>query len=228
MRGNRSEDDVEVRIKDNGTGISREMLPKIFDLFIQERQALDRAGGGLGLGLTIVRSLVELHGGTVRALSDGPGQGSEIIITLPREKSKESKARTRPLTAIGKPVGAGRRILVVDDHVDSAEMTAAALALAGYESKVAHDGATALELAQSFRPDIALLDLGLPVMDGYQLAEKFQTTLPQPPRLVAMTGYGQVADRDRTAAAGFAAHVVKPVDFDRLAEVLDGLLRQSN
>ena len=136
--------------------------------------------------------------------------------------------RTRPLTAIGKAVAAGRRILVVDDHVDSAEMTAAALSLAGYESKVAHDGATALELAQSFRPDIALLDLGLPVMDGYQLAQKFQTELPHPPRLVAMTGYGQVADRDRTRAAGFQAHVVKPVDFDRLAAILDGLLRESS
>ena len=225
--GKRNGEDVELRIKDNGTGISREMLPRIFDLFIQERQALDRAGGGLGLGLSIVRSLVELHGGTVRALSDGPGKGSEIVITLPREKSNESKARTRPAAAIGKPASAGRRILVVDDHADSAAMTAAALSLAGYESRVAHDGATALELAQSFRPDIALLDLGLPVMDGYQLAEQFQTTLAQPPRLVAMTGYGQVADRDRTTAAGFAAHVVKPVDFDRLAAVLDGVLRQS-
>ena len=225
---NRSDDAVELRIKDNGTGISREMLPKVFDLFIQERQGLDRAGGGLGLGLSIVRSLVELHGGTVRALSDGPGKGSEIVITLPREKSHESKVRTRPLPAIGKPVSAGRRILVVDDHVDSAEMTAAALALAGYESKVAHDGAAAIELAKSFRPDVALLDLGLPGMDGYQLAQQFQTAVPQPPRLVAMTGYGQVADRDRTTAAGFDAHVVKPVDFDRLAEVLDGLLRKSS
>jgi len=175
-----------------------------------------------------VRNLVELHGGTVRAVSDGPGKGSEFIIRLPREKSKESKVRARILATMGKPVAAGRRILVVDDHVDSAQMTAAALALAGYESRVAHDGATALELAQSFRPDIALLDLGLPLMDGYQLAQKFQTALPQPPRLVAMTGYGQVGDRDRSTAAGFEAHVVKPVDFDRLAEVLDGLLRQSS
>ncbi|HYM23388.1 MAG TPA: ATP-binding protein [Vicinamibacterales bacterium] len=219
---------VELSVRDTGIGISEEMLPRVFEMFAQERQALDRANGGLGLGLTIARSLIQLHGGTIEARSEGLGTGSEFVIRLPALAAREG---LRPGTApfAGQRVRSSaqrRRILIVDDNVDAAHMMADALEMAGHETRVAFDGPSALETAREFKPDAALLDLGLPLMDGYELAEQLAAaTSAQRPVLVAVTGYGQVSDRERTAAAGFDAHVVKPVDVPQLMALLDRLLK---
>jgi signal transduction histidine kinase len=216
---------VELRIKDSGIGISDEMLPRVFDLFTQERQALDRAHGGLGLGLSIARSLVELHGGTIQARSDGLEKGSEFVMRFPavsaalHAATATSAAGTPALTA-----RTGRRILVVDDNVDAARMTADALEAVGHDTRVAFDGPAALEIADTFRPDVGLLDLGLPLMDGYELAQQLVASAAgKRPLLVAVTGYGQVSDRERTNAAGFDAHLTKPVEITHLTELLDRL-----
>jgi PAS domain S-box-containing protein len=222
-------DFVEVRVRDTGAGISAEMLPRVFELFSQERQTLDRAHGGLGLGLTIVRSLIELHGGSVEAHSDGVGQGSEFVLRLPLAPA-ESGARTVAVPhdgGTGSATRIGRRILVVDDNVDAARLTAEALEAVGHDARVAFDGPAALAVAELFAPDLALLDLGLPLMDGYELAEQLVATLPnRPPVLVAVTGYGQPSDRERSDAAGFHGHIVKPVDFAELTELLDRLFAE--
>jgi len=219
-------DQIELRIADNGIGISADMLGRIFDMFMQERQALDRAHGGLGLGLTIVKSLVESHGGSIRARSDGVGRGSEFIIRLPSAAHPRAGVHDAPEadTFVHAP-STGQRILVVDDNVDAAHLMADALAVVGHDTRVAFDGPAALDAAAEFRPHAALLDLGLPLMDGYELAEQLAAGgLDQRPVLVAVTGYGQPEDEARTRAAGFAAHVVKPVDVPRLIALLDRLL----
>ncbi len=223
----RHEQQVELRIRDTGIGISAEMLPQIFDLFTQERQALDRAQGGLGLGLTIVRSLVQLHGGTIKAHSDGLGKGSEFVMRFP-VASERVRAPGGPAASVAgtahPAMPTGRRILVVDDNIDAARLTAEALESVGHATRVAFDGPAALEMAGTFCPDLALLDLGLPLMDGYELAEQLVAGAPgRRPLLVAMTGYGQASDRERTRVAGFDAHVVKPVDFSHLTDLLDRL-----
>jgi CheY-like chemotaxis protein/anti-sigma regulatory factor (Ser/Thr protein kinase) len=220
---------VELRVGDTGVGISGEMLPRVFELFSQERQTIDRTHGGLGLGLTIVRSLVQLHGGTVEAHSDGVGRGSEFVLRLPAVVDIATGPTTAaaPDAQIRSVRKTGHRILVVDDNVDAARLTAEALESVGHETRVAFDGPAALEVSQSFAPDLALLDLGLPLMDGYELAQQLVETLPNKrPILVAVTGYGQASDRERTSGAGFQAHIVKPVDFDELAELLDRLLTE--
>ena len=225
------EQQVELRIRDTGIGISAEMLPTVFDLFIQEGQALDRAQGGLGLGLTIVRSLIQLHGGTIEAHSDGLGKGSEFVMRFPAA----SDASARPAGA-GSVAGTahparptGRRILVVDDNVDAARLTAEALESVGHATCVAFDGPAALEMAGAFCPDLALVDLGLPLMDGYELAQQLVESAPgRRPLLVAMTGYGQASDYERTRVAGFDAHVVKPVDLGHLTDLLDRLFAQQS
>jgi PAS domain S-box-containing protein len=226
----RSNGQVELSVRDSGIGISADMLPRVFDLFTQERQTLDRARGGLGLGLTIVRSLVELHGGTVQASSEGPGKGSEFVMRFP-EAAASATGEPPGRFAAGIPGSAGRtgrRILVVDDNVDAARLTADALEAVGHEARVAFDGPAALEIAETFHPDVALLDLGLPLMDGYELAQQLSTgTPPRRPLLVAVTGYGQPSDHDRTNAAGFDAHVVKPVEFSHLTDLLDRLLARA-
>ncbi len=220
---------VELSIKDQGIGIQPEMLDCIFESFVQHRQALDRASGGLGLGLAIVRSLVRMHGGTVTASSDGPGKGSEFRVCLPIMPADESRIAVvdatedsgrilLPRTGVAT---AGSRVLVVDDNTDGAEILAESLRELGYRVEIAHDGPSALELAARFKPEIALLDIGLPKMDGYELATRLQELgNGTPMRLVAVTGYGQDTDRIRSARAGFAAHLVKPVNLDLLDEVV--------
>ena len=220
-------DQVELRIKDTGIGISAEMLSRVFDMFTQERQALDRAQGGRGRGRTIVKSQVELHGGSIRALSPGVGKGSEFVIRLPLATMPSNKQATDK-THSGSAVLAtrtGRRILVVDDNVDAARMMADALEAVGHDTRVAFDGPAALEVAAGFQPDAALLDLGLPLMDGYELAEQLvEADLRRSLILVAVTGYGQLSDQERTRAAGFHAHIVKPVDLSQLMNLLERLL----
>jgi signal transduction histidine kinase len=216
---------VELRVRDNGIGLSPTLLPRIFDLFIQERQTIERSHGGLGLGLTIVRSLVELHGGTVEARSAGLGQGSEFIVRLPAiPVSAYHLPEPRDLPSPALPADAGR-VLIVDDNTDAAEMICQSVQLMGYRAEVAYDGPTALRLAERFRPDVALLDIGLPVMDGYELARQLRE-LPGlgDVRLIAITGYGQEADRRNAEAAGFERHLVKPVQLDQLREFLEGAI----
>ncbi len=225
--GEHDQHDVVLRVKDTGIGIAPDVLPRIFDLFVQERQALDRSQGGLGLGLTIVRSLVERHHGSVSAHSDGPGRGSEFIVRLPRAASGVKSDPTQRPDARpgigGVPAKQTRRILIVDDNEDAAEMLSETLRMKGHDTRVAHDAPAALRLAEGFTPDIAFLDIGLPVMDGYELAGRL-TELPGLGgiRLVAVTGYGQESDRQKSQAAGFHHHLVKPVDFEAIDSVVNG------
>ena len=187
-------DRVEIRVRDHGIGIRPEMIERVFDLFVQQPQALDRAAGGLGLGLAIVKNLVASHGGSVRAESDGPGMGSEFIVTLPSLPAAEGAAR--PATT-GAATGAPQRypvcrVLVVDDSADGAAMLADSLESMGHEVRVAHDGRAALDAAAVFHPDVAVLDIGLPEMSGYELAAHLRE-LPggRAIRFVAATGYGR-------------------------------------
>jgi PAS domain S-box-containing protein len=212
--------EIELAVRDTGIGIAPDVLPRVFDMFVQERQALDRAQGGLGLGLTIVRSLVDLHGGTVSVHSDGQGQGSEFSIRLPAAVplvAAGAAARAAPADA----APGGLRILIVDDNADAAELLAGLLEAMGHATKIAHDGPAALLAAGPFAPELALLDIGLPVMDGYELAQRLRQQLADPGlRIVAVTGYGLDSDRERTRAAGFDAHLVKPVSYDRLRRII--------
>ena len=217
--------EVVVRVRDTGMGITPEVLPRVFDLFVQERQAIDRSQGGLGLGLTIVRNLVERHGGTVSASSEGPGKGSEFVVRLPRASAgsvlEDAPANSAFSESVVPRQGNSPRVLVVDDSVDGAEMLAAALSAKGYDTRVAHDAPVALRIAADFRPDVAFLDIGLPVMDGYELAARLRE-LPDlnGMKLIALTGYGQESDRQKSREAGFDHHLVKPVDLLILESVL--------
>ena len=220
-------DEIAIRVRDTGMGITADALPRVFDLFVQGAQAIDRAHGGLGLGLTIVRSLVERHEGSVTAQSDGAGKGSTFLVRLPRAvvHADSSPAQT-PADAVTIPTN-GACVLVVDDNVDAAEMLAAALSMHGCDVHVAHDGPTALRIAAERRFDAALLDIGLPVMDGYELAARLRE-LPTvaSTRLVAVTGYGQESDRQRAKLAGFRDHLVKPVDLGVLASIVSTIQDQ--
>ena len=227
IKGTREGPRVRVSVRDEGIGIAPEMLEKVFDRFVQQPQALDRAKGGIGLGLTIVKSLVELHGGTADVHSEGPGMGSEFMIELPAAELSCADTQSNMEHSNGKDAARARalehqRILVVDDNDDAATTLAIALEQLGYVVETAYDGPSALEKAHAFRPDVALLDIGLPVMDGYELAARLRELggAPQRPRLVAITGYGQESDRRRSAAAGFEKHLVKPVDLTQLESIL--------
>jgi signal transduction histidine kinase/ActR/RegA family two-component response regulator len=220
---------VLLRVADNGIGIAPEMLPRVFDAFAQEQQALDRALGGLGLGLTIVANLVKLHGGTARAASEGRGKGSAFVIDLPRSNVAAEALRTPAqglppvLPDLARAAAARRtlRVLVVDDNRDAAELLGEALDMLGYEVRLAHDGAEALRLVGEQVPDVALLDIGLPVMDGYELAAQLRGGPSGAKlKLVAVTGYGQESDRKRAIEAGFDAHLVKPVQLDTVATLI--------
>jgi signal transduction histidine kinase len=223
LTARREGDRAVVSVRDEGVGIPREMLENIFDLFVQEPQALDRAKGGLGLGLTIVRRLVEMHDGTVAAHSDGPGQGSEFVVRLPRlEGDAASAVLSRLGTATARPASNRNRVLIVDDNIDAAHTIRDLLVELGYVVDVAFDGPTALAHAISFRPNVCLLDIGLPVMDGYEVARRLRHLPGVPPdlRIIALTGYGQDSDVRRSEAAGFDGHVVKPVDVQTLTSLV--------
>ncbi|HEX7185512.1 MAG TPA: ATP-binding protein [Thermoanaerobaculia bacterium] len=219
----RQGDQAVLRVRDNGAGIHPELLPRIFDLFVQEDRSLARSHGGLGIGLTLVRGLVERHGGTVAVSSDGPGRGSEITVRLPL--TAPPQAAPRPAAASPAPDAAPEgpsRILVVEDNVDAADALAELLRLWGHDVEVAHDGAAALEQARLHQPGVVLLDIGLPGMDGYQVTEALQR-MPDLPRplIIALTGYGQESDRQRSRRAGFDHHLVKPVDLEQLRSLLE-------
>jgi PAS domain S-box-containing protein len=203
-------------VKDTGVGISAETLPTIFDLFVQSKRSLDRSQGGLGIGLTLVRRLAELHGGTVQAASEGAGMGSTFTVRLPAmtEQHPDTDEQLPGIAAARKP----RRVLIVEDNDDAREMLSILLRTDHHEVEVAHDGPSGLRAALTFRPDIGLLDLGLPGFDGYTLARKIRAhDEGKQIYLVALTGYGQLEDRLRSEQAGFDELVVKPLDANRLA-----------
>lgn len=217
------EHQVRIRVKDSGLGIRRDILPRIFDLFVQEHQTVDRSQGGLGLGLAIVRSLVNQHGGRVVAHSAGEGLGSEFSVFLPMVDAAAADGLVSTMEARVRRKGG--RILVVDDNRDAADLLAAALADFGHTVRVAYDGPSALALLEVFLPQLALLDLGLPVMDGYELARRLRADARLGGVcLVAVTGYGERKDREASQAAGFDEHLVKPVNLPDIERVIQKLI----
>ena len=218
LRVERAAAGIVVRVRDNGAGIAPELLPRVFDLFVQGYQTSERSQGGLGVGLALVRTLVEMHGGTVHAASAGLGRGSELTVSLPVLETK----RTRLATSDGlrslrdRLTVSPRRILVVDDNVDAASLLCDLLRSVGHDVQMAHDGPAALELQPVFEPEIAILDIGLPGMDGYDLATTLRERAGATIALIAVTGYGQEQDRLRAERAGFGSHFVKPVALARL------------
>jgi PAS domain S-box-containing protein len=212
-----------IHIRDNGIGIASELLPRVFDLFTQGHRPLDRSDGGLGVGLALVHRIVSLHGGTVKASSEGSGSGSEFVVTLPLF-SEETSMIVAPLLEPIAPPPRRRRLMVIDDNKDAAESMSMLLELWGHEVVCVYDGRTALEAAAKYHPDAVFLDIGLPGMDGYEIAERLRES-PESGRavLIAITGYGQDEDRRRSRDAGIDHHLVKPVTPETLHKLLDSL-----
>jgi PAS domain S-box-containing protein len=220
VRAMRDGPDAVITVSDNGVGIARENLQSVFEMFTQVDSSLDRSQGGLGIGLTLSRRIVELHGGTIEAASDGPGQGSTLTVRL---RAEDDAATVRDAVAprtFALPTGA-RRVLIADDNRDSADTLAAMLRMVGHDVRVCYDGVNALTQAELFRPEIMLLDIGMPVLNGLEVAAKIRarpwgTRI----RLIALTGWGQPEDLKRSERAGFDHHLVKPVELPRLQELL--------
>ena len=215
------DDELFVKIRDTGIGIDADKLRRIFEMFVQVEPSKDRADGGLGIGLTLVKRLVEMHGGSIEAHSEGLGKGSEFVIRLPVATSRPAEASALKDNNQPAPVNVRQRILVVDDNVDSAESMAMMLELLGHEIAMAHDGIEAIKIAKHFQPNLAFLDLGMPKLNGYDAARQIrQQPWGQRIILVALTGWGQEEDRRRTLEAGFNCHIVKPIDFLRLEQLV--------
>jgi CheY-like chemotaxis protein len=218
-----SEGEVGIAVKDEGAGISPDFLPHIFDLFAQGDQSLDRSQGGLGIGLTLVKHLVEMHGGRVEALSEGVGKGTQVVVRLPAQVVQRSQPVIAPIVARPSPSAPSKpaRILVVDDLAASAETLMTLLEMEGFEVKTAHEGTSALKIAEDFRPDVVLLDIGLPGMNGFEVANRLRSQ-PQSrdALLIALTGYGEAESRSRSVQAGFDFHMVKPADVNLLLAML--------
>jgi signal transduction histidine kinase/ActR/RegA family two-component response regulator len=221
VRVERDGGQVVIRVQDNGIGISREMLSKVFDLFAQAERSLDRASGGLGIGLALVRRLIEMHGGSVSAHSGGVGQGTEMVVRLPVGIDHRAPLRPQETEEAAAPTTLSRRILIVDDNKDAADSMALLVETAGHRVRTAYDGQEALDLASAFAPDVLLLDLGVPGLNGFEIARHIRR---QPwgktVSLIAVTGWGQEQDRRRTAEAGFDAHLIKPVGTADLLSAL--------
>lgn len=212
---------ARISIKDSGVGIPTEMLPHVFEIFAQIDHTLERAQGGLGIGLALVKSLVGLHGGSVEANSDGPGCGSQFVVHLPLSVVDAKLSAQPPAAALTTQPSKNIRVLVVDDNVDSAESLSQCLRMFGYQTLTAHDGVAAVGSVESYSPHVALLDIGLPLLSGYEAARRIRA-LPGHERLllVALSGWGQEDDRRKSKAAGFDHHFVKPVDIEALTNVL--------
>jgi signal transduction histidine kinase/ActR/RegA family two-component response regulator len=224
LTAERDGDELVVRVRDNGVGIAPDMLARVFEPFVQLERSQDSSQGGLGIGLALVRSLVDLHGGSIIAASLGPGQGSEFILRLPALPEARAEWGAVVFKAGQPSEGRALRVLVVDDNVDAAQSLAVLLNLWGHEVCTAHDGTTALQAAQTWRPEVVLLDIGLPGMDGHEVARRLRDLLgPDRPLLIALTGHAREDDRRRSQDAGFDRHLVKPVD----PEILEVLLAQS-
>jgi PAS domain S-box-containing protein len=217
----RRSDQIEVTIEDTGIGIAPELMPRIFELFAQGEQGMDRQHGGLGIGLAIVRRMVDEHGGRVEAVSEGVGRGSRFIVRLPRVEG-EAISQAPPASSMPPPDVVPKRVLVVDDNEDASAMLSALLAAFGHETRVAVDGLHALEIAHEFEPDIVLLDIGLPGLDGFHVARRLRKIpgCEQIP-IVAITGYAAESDRERALRSGFSDHMAKPVDLDALKRAVE-------
>jgi CheY-like chemotaxis protein len=217
---------AEITVRDQGAGISAALLPHVFDLFLQGEQSIERGTGGLGLGLAIVKTLTKMHGGSVAAASGGPGRGSTFTVRLPAYAG-EDPAAERPAQLAAPTVSGTGRVLVVDDNHDAAESLRMLLDHVGYEVRSVEDGQQALATLDGFAPDLAILDIGLPGMDGYELARRLKAD-PRVPglRLVALTGYGREPDRAKALAAEFDEHLVKPVEPERLFAAVERLMER--
>jgi CheY-like chemotaxis protein/two-component sensor histidine kinase len=217
---------VAISVRDEGSGIDPAFLPHIFDLFAQADQSLDRSQGGLGIGLTLVKHLVELHGGTVEARSEGLDRGTEVTVRLPAKLADEAKAAGPAVQLpesrrIGDDTARPSRILVVDDLMASAETLMTLLEMEGFEVRIANDGMAALRIAQEFRPDVVLLDIGLPGMNGFDVANQLRSQpASRDALMIALTGYGEAESRSRSAQAGFDFHMVKPADVNLLLQMI--------
>ncbi len=219
LQAKREGSDAIVSVRDNGIGLSADMLPVVFEMFMQADRSTNRSQGGLGIGLTLVKNLVELHGGTIAARSDGPGSGSEFIVRLP-VNALQHDGRPR---SVGQktPDFPQRRVLVVDDNRDAAASMGMLLKFLGTDVEVANDGIAALSAITSYRPDVVLLDIGMPGMDGFEVARRIRENRSfDNIVLIALTGWGQTEDRNRTQAAGFDHHLVKPADITALQSLL--------
>jgi two-component system CheB/CheR fusion protein len=224
----REGDEAVVRVRDTGVGLARDMLDKVFDLFVQADDTLDRQGGGIGVGLTLVRSIVELHGGRVRAFSDGPGKGSEFVVWLPLALRQTSVPDPVPLpvpeeSLAGTASGmgrSGRQVLLVEDDEDIRSSLRWILEQEGFRVQAAGDGPAALAALDQGCPDVALVDIGIPGMSGYQLARRIRQRDGRRPYLIALTGYGRPGDRQAALEAGFDNHLTKPFDPRELARLL--------
>jgi len=223
VRAERHGGEIWISVADTGIGIPRETLPTIFDMFIQIKRDSAHAKGGLGIGLAIVQQLVELHGGTIQAASDGPGKGSTFTIRLPLPAAGDGDEPPvgADAAAAKAPAASGYHILIADDNADAAKTLSDLLAHEGHTTRVAYDGREALEVAQTFSPDVAVLDIGMPGMDGYEVARELRQ-MPQTKHttLIALTGWGDVNDRARSRAAGFDHHLTKPAEFLALQHLL--------
>lgn len=213
----READEAVLRVRDTGTGISPEMLDRVFDMFVQSDETLDRSQGGMGVGLTLVKSLVEIHGGTVNANSEGVGRGSEFVVRLPLVESTTEVDEAAPDAA---PEETGRKVLIVEDNADAREMLQMLLELDGYIVVTEEDGLAGSRTAERERPDVAVVDIGLPKLNGYEVARRVRESVGEGIYLVALTGYGQPADRQLALDAGFNEHLVKPLQPDQLKRVL--------
>jgi PAS domain S-box-containing protein len=223
LAARRERQEVVITVADNGRGMPPDVVPRIFDLFFQGDRRLERVGGGLGVGLALVKSLVTAHGGSVHAASDGPGLGSIFTVRLPLAQEAAPARPVEPDTA-GDVEGPPRRVLIVDDNEDAADLLADFLRSSGHDVRVAYEPAAALNLGLAFEPEFAILDIGMPVMDGYELAKQLRAELgpARAPKIYSLTGFGQPADLARSAAAGLDGHFVKPVDAAQVIAALKG------
>jgi CheY-like chemotaxis protein/two-component sensor histidine kinase len=219
-------DDIVVSVRDNGIGIPADAIPRIFDMFSQVERSNERSTGGLGIGLALVKGLVEMHGGTVVAASDGPGRGCAFSVRLPVMSNFAEASTAIPFDKDQFATSSGRRILVVDDNRDSANSMAMMLKLLGNDVVTAHDGVAALETARDFRPEVILMDLGMPRLNGYEATQRLRQQTDGPRAIIiALTGWGQEGDRALSKAAGCDGHLVKPVslpDLEKLLTELEG------
>ncbi len=212
-------DEAVLSVQDDGFGIAPELLPRVFDLFVQGERTLERAQGGLGIGLTLVRRLVALHGGSVTALSEGPNRGSVVTVRMPRISAPRA---TLPGQVSTDCSTTRRRVLIIEDNRDAREMFRMMLELSGHEVLEAEDGYSGLRVLESERPDIAFIDVGLPGIDGYEVARRFHRQSPSDVLLIALTGYGTPEALERSRVAGFDHHLIKPISADTLARLLTG------
>jgi CheY-like chemotaxis protein len=223
LSAERRGDEVVVSVKDDGIGFSPEIRPRLFEMFSQAAPALERSQGGLGIGLSLVKALTEMHGGNVDARSDGPGKGSEFLVRLPVMAPDSTLAEAHPAPGAGSGGGLRKRVLVVDDLKDAADSLAALLRVLGHEVHVAYDGEQGVATARRVKPEVVFLDIGMPKLNGYEACRMIRDDFGHDIFVVALTGWGQDDDRRRSAAAGFDRHIVKPVEPQAVSDMLASL-----